>query len=111
MRPGVGYVIRLSAGEVSTQSVSFSRASVYAESEPQLSQAHAAIIHGRHVLVADAQPLIDSRDHFIYVHGRSPVLVDHLVRPLQERRRDREAEGLGGLEADDQLKAFRPLHG
>src|SRR5262247_4141899 len=29
---------------------------------------------------------------------------DHLIRPLQERRRDREAESLGGLEVDDQLE-------
>jgi len=28
-------------------------------------------------------------------------LLDHLIRPLQERRRDRQAEGLGGLEVDD----------
>jgi hypothetical protein len=31
-------------------------------------------------------------------------LFDHLIRPLQERRRDRQAEGLGGLEIDDQLR-------
>src|SRR6202045_4695683 len=30
--------------------------------------------------------------------------LDHLIRPLQERRRDRQAEGPGGLEVDDQLK-------
>ena len=29
------------------------------------------------------------------------VLLDHLIRPLQERRRDRQAEGLGGLEVDN----------
>jgi hypothetical protein len=32
------------------------------------------------------------------------VLLNHLIRPLQERRRDREAEGLGGPEVDHQLK-------
>ena len=32
-----------------------------------------------------------------------------LIRPLQERRRDRQAEGLGGLEVDDQLVLCR-LH-
>jgi hypothetical protein len=32
------------------------------------------------------------------------ALFDHLVRPLQERRRDRQAECLGGLEVDDQLE-------
>jgi hypothetical protein len=31
-------------------------------------------------------------------------LFDHLIRPLEERRRDRQAEGLGGLEIDDQLE-------
>ena len=30
--------------------------------------------------------------------------LDHLIRPLQERRRDGQAEGLGGLEVDDELE-------
>src|ERR1700730_10503633 len=34
--------------------------------------------------------------------------LDHLIRPLQERRRDRPAEGLGGLEVDGQFE-FRRL--
>jgi len=29
--------------------------------------------------------------------GRLRPSLDHLIRPLQERRRDREAESLGGL--------------
>jgi len=29
--------------------------------------------------------------------------LDHLVRPLPERWRDRQAEGLRGFEVDDQL--------
>src|SRR5580765_2334559 len=33
--------------------------------------------------------------------ARSP---DDLIRALQERRRDRQAEGLGGLEVDHQLE-------
>jgi hypothetical protein len=39
-------------------------------------------------------------------------LLDHLIRPLQERRRDRQAEGLGGLEIDDQLelRGLRKAH-
>ena len=41
----------------------------------------------------------------------SPSLLDHLIRPLQERRRDRQPEGLGGLEVDDQLELRRLLHG
>jgi hypothetical protein len=32
------------------------------------------------------------------------VLLDHLIRPRQQRRRDREAEGLGGLEIDDEFE-------
>src|SRR5580704_14499229 len=38
-------------------------------------------------------------------------LLDHLIRPLQERRRDREAEGLGGLEVDDELELGGLLDG
>jgi len=30
--------------------------------------------------------------------------INHLIRPLQERRRDREAQVLGGLEVDEQLE-------
>src|SRR6266851_796904 len=36
--------------------------------------------------------------------------LDHLIRPLQERRRDRQAEGLGGLEVDHQLELGGLLH-
>src|ERR1700730_6504562 len=39
------------------------------------------------------------------------ALFDHLIRALQERERDRQAEGLGGLEVDDQLKLRRLLDG
>src|SRR4029077_2404716 len=35
--------------------------------------------------------------------------LDHLIRALQQRRRDRQAEGLGGLEVDDQLEGRRLL--
>jgi hypothetical protein len=38
-------------------------------------------------------------------------LLDYLIRPLQERRRDRQAERLGGLEVDDQLELCRLLYG
>ena len=31
-------------------------------------------------------------------------LLDHLIRPLEQRWRDRQAEGLGGLEVDYQLQ-------
>src|SRR5258705_167776 len=36
--------------------------------------------------------------------------IDHVIRPLEERRRDRQAEGLGGLEADQQLELARLHH-
>jgi hypothetical protein len=37
--------------------------------------------------------------------------LDHLIRALQERRRDREAKGIGGLEVDDQLELRSLLDG
>ena len=37
-------------------------------------------------------------------------LLDDLVRPKQHDRRDREPEGLGRLEVNDQLDARRLLH-
>src|SRR4029453_14451052 len=42
-----------------------------------------------------------------FVRVRS-ALLDHLVRPLKERRRDRQAQGLDSLEVDDQFD-FRNL--
>src|SRR5690348_15414436 len=36
-------------------------------------------------------------------------LLDHPVRPLQERAWDRQAESAGGLDVDDQVELFRPL--
>jgi len=39
------------------------------------------------------------------------VLLDDPIRPLQERRRNRQAESLGGLSVDDQLELRRLLHG
>src|SRR6266446_1513120 len=38
-------------------------------------------------------------------------LLNHLIRPLQERRRDGQAEGLGGLEVDDQFEGRGLLDG
>src|SRR5215211_6858674 len=37
--------------------------------------------------------------------------LDHLVRLEEKARRNREAEGLGSLEVDDQLELHRLLHG
>src|SRR5262249_33664090 len=42
------------------------------------------------------------------VRGRGHDLLDHLIRPQQQRRRDGEAERLGGLEIDDEIE-FRGL--
>src|SRR6266436_8078926 len=42
--------------------------------------------------------------------GPRTCSLDHLIRPLEERRRDRQAEGLGGPEVDDQLELGWPLH-
>jgi hypothetical protein len=39
------------------------------------------------------------------------ALLDDLVRPQQERLRDRQAERLGGLEVDDQLELRGLLDG
>jgi hypothetical protein len=41
--------------------------------------------------------------------GRSPALLDNLVRAYQHRLRHSEAERLGGLEIDDQLEGRRLL--
>src|SRR5438128_4903141 len=37
-------------------------------------------------------------------------LLDHLIRPQQQRRRQRQAEGLGGLEVDAEPKLGGLLH-
>ena len=42
---------------------------------------------------------------------RSIALLYDLIRPKQQRRRDREAEELGGLEIKDQLELRGLLHG
>src|SRR5262249_5992621 len=46
-------------------------------------------------------------------HPRSECgwLFDDLIRPQQQRRWDREAKGLGGLEVDDQFELRRLLDG
>ena len=36
---------------------------------------------------------------------------DHLIRPLEKRRWDRQAERLGGLEVDDELELRGLLDG
>src|SRR5260370_13374421 len=41
--------------------------------------------------------------------GEAHRLLKHLIRSLQERRRDREAEGLGGLEVDHHIELGRML--
>src|SRR5512145_2915406 len=39
------------------------------------------------------------------------TLLDDLIRPQQQRRRNGEAESLGGLEVDDELERTRLLDG
>src|SRR5713101_7054140 len=41
--------------------------------------------------------------------GQSPRLLNDLIRPEQERLRNRQPEGLGGFEVDHQLELLRPL--
>src|ERR1700720_889155 len=43
--------------------------------------------------------------------GHCECLLDHLIRPLQQRRRDRAAESLGGLVVDGQLERRGLLDG
>ena len=49
----------------------------------------------------------DSRMRLGFVHDR---LLDHLIRPRQQRRRDGEAEGLRGLQVDDEVEFRRLLN-
>jgi hypothetical protein len=37
-------------------------------------------------------------------HSASEPLLEHLIRPLQERRRDRQPEGLGRFQINHQLE-------
>src|SRR6266478_7074898 len=43
--------------------------------------------------------------------GPRTCSLDHLIRPLEERRRDRQAEGLGGLQVDGEVVSRRSLDG
>jgi len=52
-------------------------------------------------LLADAGEQLIGLVHSVGPLFGSHASLDHLIRPLQERRRDRQAEGLGGLEVDD----------
>jgi len=59
--------------------------------------------------IADHLLPADRDSTSISYHRLNVGLLDHLIRLLQERRRDRQAENLGGLEVDDELKPFGPL--
>src|SRR5262247_979890 len=41
--------------------------------------------------------------------NKTRALFNHLIRPQQQRRRDGEAEGFGGLEVDDEFELRRLL--
>ena len=60
---------------------------------------------------ADHEPDRYDPEHGIVPHSAAEPLLDHLIRPLQERRRDRQAKRLGGLQVDDQLKLGHLLDG
>ena len=51
------------------------------------------------------------RKEFFQIRGEVHGLLNHLIRPQQQRRRDREAEGLGGLEVDHELVLCWLLNG
>src|SRR5262249_17629540 len=72
------------------------------------------------VIVSDTAPslqLLGQRPELLHLAADlSAALVedglfDHLVRPPQHRRRDRQAEGLGRLEVDHELELQRLRHG
>ena len=44
------------------------------------------------------------------IWAQTQRLLDHLIGPLQERRRYREAERLRGLQVDDQIELRGLLH-
>src|SRR4030095_3656392 len=52
--------------------------------------------------VVDVMERIKSRTRIQGGGTERGPLLDDLIRPRQQRRRDREAKGLGGLEVDDQ---------
>src|SRR5262249_30440918 len=54
------------------------------------------------------RPRFECSDPNHYLNSARVRSVDHLVRPQQQRGRDREAERLGGLHVDDEIK-FRGL--
>jgi hypothetical protein len=58
------------------------------------------------VAMVDATSTLTAR-----INRRCRHLLDDFVRPLQQRRRDRQPERLGGFEIDDQLELRRLLHG
>ena len=43
--------------------------------------------------------------------GRGEALVEHLIEPLEERRRERQTESFGGLEVDDEGMPVHLLDG
>ncbi len=58
-----------------------------------------------------ADTAIFSRVSVGFVRQPGRWLLDHLIRLEEKARRDSEAEGLGGLQVDDQLELHGVLHG
>ena len=76
-----------------------------------------ASLEKQHVAIALDQESNDDEESSVHVRRHVPVRfldrpiticsvrsLDYLIRPLQERRWNREAEGLGRLEVDDELE-------
>ena len=88
-------------------------------SSKRRAECHGRIPEGVQAQGAQLEPFLwsnpsDAEVH--YLRPKDPMTcyrgsLDHLIRPLQERRRDRQAEGLGGLEVDDQLEPVNLLEG
>ena len=71
----------------------------------------AAVLHSRFI-GCDRRPMLHVANAVATRGGEaSAVLLNDLIRPLQQRRRDRQPEGLGRLAIDNQLEGVRLLNG
>jgi hypothetical protein len=72
---------------------------------------HDGILHDAPVTHRDPGTATIFRQPSILSEQLPALLLDHLVGAQQQRRRDREAERLGGFEIDDELELGRLLDG